>query len=361
MTEESKKGINIIKEKKGILFYLQENYEVCIQYQKKLDKDYIFFQVKKENENVNNTYTKLMNYEDFEKLESLFLKLYDSIPKLFDFFLGCFYEHIISIKEINDAILTLIVTSTFIGFKDPVSLELNLEKHDHSSNEIIKILCEKIEKLEKENKDIKFQLENKILKNKEEREFIKNKLLEIPEFKNKNIIFKLLYRLSEDGSSITNFHRLCNNIKNNITLIKTTENERFGGFTQKAWTSSNSNIQDDQSFCFSISQKKIFNSEGSTTILDKSNTGPCFCKKLCIGNNDSLKLGTCNTENGTSNNLNSSFAFGPNSVSTFGNRGTGFGAFKNNNSSSTVNTYIINNNPPNFNVQEFEFYEVLFI
>jgi len=97
---------------------------------KKNNNDFIFIQVKKEDQNINSTYESLMKFEDFEKLESVFLKLYDTIPKLFEFIQSSFNEKIISIKSVSDSTLTLEIISKFIGFKDPISLELNLKKEN---------------------------------------------------------------------------------------------------------------------------------------------------------------------------------------------------------------------------------------
>ena len=41
----------------------------------------------------------------------------------------------------------------------------------------------------------------------------------------------LLYRGSRDGFRVSDFHRLCDNKKMTLTVIQTTDNKEFGGFT----------------------------------------------------------------------------------------------------------------------------------
>ncbi len=47
--------------------------------------------------------------------------------------------------------------------------------------------------------------------------------------------WKLLYRASVDGFRAADFHRKCDNNANALTIIKTTENYIFGGYTKATW------------------------------------------------------------------------------------------------------------------------------
>ncbi len=47
----------------------------------------------------------------------------------------------------------------------------------------------------------------------------------------------LIYRASRDGFSASSFHLKCDGISNTVTIIKTTSNSVFGGFTSAMWTS----------------------------------------------------------------------------------------------------------------------------
>lgn len=119
-----------------------------------------------------------------------------------------------------------------------------------------------------------------------------------------NILFKLVYRATRDGDSSEDFHKKCDNIKENITLVKTTNNQRFGGFTKNNWKHLEQNIvpnkpevgsskYDVDAFCFSINLNKIYDNfqlnEGA--IFCCNNYGPTFCKNIFAINNKMLEKG----------------------------------------------------------------------
>lgn len=61
-----------------------------------------------------------------------------------------------------------------------------------------------------------------------------------------------LYKASSNGFEAAKFHELCDNKGPTLTLIKTTDNHNFGGFTSIRWNSSTGYTTDTQSFLFSI-------------------------------------------------------------------------------------------------------------
>ena len=102
---------------------------------------------------------------------------------------------------------------------------------------------------------------------------------------NTNIIFKLVYRASRDGDSAEEFHKRCNDIGANITLVKTDKNIKFGGFTNFDWDipdkekttkSPEDGVEkeDDKAFCFSLSLNKIY-------LHNKDKKGAIFCTEKC--------------------------------------------------------------------------------
>lgn len=78
---------------------------------------------------------------------------------------------------------------------------------------------------------------------------------ELLKFDFKNQKLKLLYRASRDGFGAVNFHAKCDNQANTITLIRTSKNEVFGGFTQQMWSSNNQFYDDDKAYLFSLVNK----------------------------------------------------------------------------------------------------------
>ena len=68
--------------------------------------------------------------------------------------------------------------------------------------------------------------------------------------------FRLLYRGSRDGFNSLDFHANCDGIKNTLTIIKTTEDYIFGGYTGAAWDCSGNYIEDTSTFIFSLKNYK---------------------------------------------------------------------------------------------------------
>ena len=119
---------------------------------------------------------------------------------------------------------------------------------------------------------------------------------------------KLLYKASRDGDLAENFHSHCDNILNTLTIVKTTKNRKFGGFTSQSWgnnnnfndkrkkkTQNNYDIyynenynyykNDNTAFIFSLDDKKIYyqfnniyNFNSQSSIFISKNQGPTFGK-----------------------------------------------------------------------------------
>ena len=83
-----------------------------------------------------------------------------------------------------------------------------------------------------------------------------------------NLSAKLIYKATRDGDTIKNFSDKCSNINNTLIIIKTTENLIFGGFTKETWGSSHVDKKDDDAFCFSVKNNKIYKAvKGSYSIF----------------------------------------------------------------------------------------------
>jgi len=67
------------------------------------------------------------------------------------------------------------------------------------------------------------------------------------------ILWKLLYRASQDGGINKDFHWLCVNVGATVTLIKTKSGAIFGGYTSKSWTADSEEVvEDTDAFLFSV-------------------------------------------------------------------------------------------------------------
>lgn len=140
----------------------------------------------------------------------------------------------------------------------------------------------------------------------------------------KNIVFRLVYRASRDGESSKDFHKRCDKIGPNITLVKTNKNIIFGGFTNNNWEvpknekekkegddkddddndkKNKNSIEEDGeeksdpgAFCFSISNQKVYphNNNKDGAIYCSRRNGPTFCGNIFSINNKMISEGgTC--------------------------------------------------------------------
>ena len=128
----------------------------------------------------------------------------------------------------------------------------NLKKELEKSNDIINSLKESYEILEQSN-----LYGSCIIRNKEEINLVKKA---IKERLGKDVkYFKRLYKASYDGEEASTFHKLCDNIENTVSFVKTGGYRRFGGFTTQTWNQVSSYIKTDQhAFVFSLDKLKIY-------------------------------------------------------------------------------------------------------
>jgi hypothetical protein len=70
------------------------------------------------------------------------------------------------------------------------------------------------------------------------------------------------------GSTAQNFHTKCDTVANTLTIIKSTNGNIFGGFTEKAWDSSSGYVIDPKAFVFSLVNNE--NKPFKAIIINKS-------------------------------------------------------------------------------------------
>jgi hypothetical protein len=70
---------------------------------------------------------------------------------------------------------------------------------------------------------------------------------------------RLLYKATRDGFTASSFHSKCDGKANTVTIIKTSSNYVFGGFTAAMWSSPSSIIygHDATAFIFSLRRNGI--------------------------------------------------------------------------------------------------------
>ena len=104
-----------------------------------------------------------------------------------------------------------------------------------------------------------------------------SKLCEFPTDKK----WKLQYRATRDGFSAQDFHNKCDGIENTFTVVKSEYGNIFGGFTEKAWDSSDKYYADPKAFIFSLVNKenkpfKVNCTNGADAIGCLPKFGPIF-------------------------------------------------------------------------------------
>ena len=98
---------------------------------------------------------------------------------------------------------------------------------------------------------------------------------------NKNQIeFQKIFDMNINGSSSKDFHNYCDNKGPTLTIIKTTKNKIFGGFTPLDWNNNGYNKydKDNQTFIFSLDLIKKYDliDKNKTAIYCNSQYGPYF-------------------------------------------------------------------------------------
>lgn len=130
----------------------------------------------------------------------------------------------------------------------------------------------------------------------------------------KNLIFERIYSAKLNGDSASTFHLYCDNKGPTMTLIKDTEGNIFGGFTNIPWKSTISAEwvgNDPFAFLFSINKQKIIlhdnDTQEKTVTMCKSN-GPIF------GDDDLVISDNCTSNQESWNFMKNSYGKKDNSV-----------------------------------------------
>jgi hypothetical protein len=88
-----------------------------------------------------------------------------------------------------------------------------------------------------------------------------NEWISLTQMLNNQTEIKLIYRATRDSFAASSFHSKCDNISNTVTIIKTTSNSVFGGFTSATWKSSATYSYDVNAFIFSLRRSGNLNKE----------------------------------------------------------------------------------------------------
>lgn len=77
--------------------------------------------------------------------------------------------------------------------------------------------------------------------------------------KNKSFKFQMLYKGTLDGDTNEIFHKKCDNQGPTLSIIESTDGQKFGGYASKSWNINNiRDIPDSESFLFNINNKRKY-------------------------------------------------------------------------------------------------------
>ena len=86
----------------------------------------------------------------------------------------------------------------------------------------------------------------------------------------------LLYRSTRDGGLYTDYHSKCDGHKNLLTLVKTTDGYKFGGFSSLELKISGDGQKDDTAFIFSLDKKQNYYIKKGKNAIYFLDRGPIF-------------------------------------------------------------------------------------
>eukprot|EP01125_Pyxidicula_operculata_P008705 TRINITY_DN2896_c1_g2_i3.p1 TRINITY_DN2896_c1_g2~~TRINITY_DN2896_c1_g2_i3.p1 ORF type:complete len:148 (+),score=42.80 TRINITY_DN2896_c1_g2_i3:1-444(+) len=90
----------------------------------------------------------------------------------------------------------------------------------------------------------------------------------------KNHKLELLYRGSRDGFSSKDFHSKCDNKGATLTLVKSTSEDMFGGYTPIKWTPNGDDAIDKDTFIFTLKNQHNIPPTKFTRNPFKQSNGP---------------------------------------------------------------------------------------
>ena len=117
--------------------------------------------------------------------------------------------------------------------------------------------------------NLDFVFQSSIIENFNDFSYIHKEICRI--LNNQDIKYNLVYKASKNGDDSKSFHKKCDNIGPNISIIKTKKGIVFGGFTVENW-GGDGDKKDDNAFCFNMNFQKIYKNSEGFNALDTSST-----------------------------------------------------------------------------------------
>ena len=238
------------------------------------------------------------------KQKSKFFLMFETIEELMPDMLDFFKNKKYSLSfETNCAVISL-----FLPMRVVEEITLPIPQTESDPNSVIQELTITMNKLNKQIKSMKLEMNEmkEFIDQLKEVDYIvgsinRNKALQsdkiIIDEKEKKLIcdwisvdrkvkMTLLYKATRDGDSSSTFHNKCNGKSPTLTLVKTSNGYRCGGFTSLPWDSFRDYKEDNDAFVFSMDTRSKYKSTNSNSIYCHSDYGPTFGDgyDLCLEN-----------------------------------------------------------------------------
>ena len=232
-------------------------------------------------------YQKVYTLEDLIKISKVF-KLCDNITEVISYINENFESNLVTLKEENIDSVNLNFKMTLPN-KSEENFKFEISKIHLQQNESFDILFKAVSGIKKENKKkdeeieiLKTEINNlkqQILNNKIFKNLIENAIIEKrEEIKNKNIGWKLIYKASRDGGSVTDCHSKCNNISDTVSIIFSSTGRIFGVYRNIAINGDGPWRIDNNAFIFSVDNNKIYRVKKGNAVIAFDNR--CFIQYM---------------------------------------------------------------------------------
>jgi hypothetical protein len=116
-------------------------------------------------------------------------------------------------------------------------------------------------------------------------------LLKLCQLDSKNLEWTLVYKATRDGFGAIDFHSKCNSKSNTLVVVKSTNGNIFGGYTQQNWSGDDGFKSDANAFLFSLNNKhemqfKLKCMQADCAVYVKQGYSACFGRlDLCLRDN----------------------------------------------------------------------------
>ena len=300
----------------------KENHFEIVSNEKKYDlkitinKDYIIIAASCINSLQKETYQNSFSFSDMQKYK--YFKICESLDEAYLLLSESANSKDIKLIQNSKNEITIIIPINNALIKE-ISFQLKIKEKniEDKVNELfiviekqqkeIDVMKKEIEELktykkkeveEKEKFEEKFMLKNSLILNKNDEEAIRDWINP-----NKKLKFKLLFRMSRDGSNCSDFHRFCDDKGETLLLFKTDTNCRFGAYTPLKWVTPNqgeiNDPSDNLTFLFSLNKMKKFTKipgKNPQTARSQKDYGPLLGNGTDLGIYPDMRKGWSNND-----------------------------------------------------------------